>query len=184
MAFFVDKELIAMENIEIVQSKPVMEMLAVSMEYCRFISEIQQYELPEAFDFLQKILPALYLKGSLFPSLEAADDSANERFVTEEEYETMRVRIAARLGERDYFSTVDLANDDINAVPIALSELLADIYTDLKDFILLYAKESLAAKENAVANCRYYFQTGWGARVTQALPYIHFVLSSPEKDEE
>ena len=98
-----------MENIEIIQSKPVMEMLAVAMEYCRFIGEIQRYEQPEAFDFLQKILPALYLKGSLFPSVEVEDDSANERFVTEEEYETVRVRTAAHLGDRDYFSTVDLA---------------------------------------------------------------------------
>ena len=171
-----------MDNIEIVQSKPVMEMLAVAMEYCRFVNEIKNYELPEAFDFLQKILPALYLKGSLFPSIETDDDTANERFVTEEEYETVRVRTAAHLGDRDYFSTVDLANDDVNAVPVALSELLADIYTDLKDFILLYAKENLAAKENAVANCRYYFQTGWGVRVTQALPYIHFVLSAPEEE--
>ena len=172
-----------MENIEIIQSKPVMEMLAVAMEYCRFVGEIQRYELPEAFDFLQKILPALYLKGSLFPTVEVEDDSANERFVTEEEYETVRVRTATHLGDRDYFSTVDLANDDLTAVPVALSELLADIYTDLKDFILLYAKESTVAKENAVANCRYYFQTGWGVRVTQALPYIHFVLSAPEEEE-
>ncbi len=81
-----------MEKFETIQSKPVMEMLAVAMEYCRFINEIQNYELPEAFDFLQKILPALYLKGSLFPTVEADDDSANERFVTEEEYETVRVR--------------------------------------------------------------------------------------------
>ena len=173
-----------MEKFETIQSKPVMEMLAVAMEYCRFINEIQNYELPEAFDFLQKILPALYLKGSLFPTVEAEDDSANERFVTEEEYETIRVRTAACLGERDYFSAVDLANDDLTAVPVALSELLADIYTDLKDFILLYAKESTAAKENAVANCRYYFQTGWGARIALALPYIRFVLSAPEAGEE
>lgn len=173
-----------MDKFETIQSKPVMEMLAVAMEYCRFINEIQNCELPEAFDFLQKILPALYLKGSLFPTVEVDDDSANERFVTEEEYETVRVRTAAILGERDYFSTVDLANDDLTAVPVALSELLADIYTDLKDFILLYAKDNMAAKENAVANCRYYFQTGWGARITLALPYIHFVLSAPEEGDE
>lgn len=173
-----------MEKFETIQSKPVMEMLAVAMEYCRFINEIQNYELPEAFDFLQKILPALYLKGSLFPMVEADDSSANERFVTEEEYETLRVRTSAHLGDHDYFSAVDLLNDDLNAVPVSLSELLADIYTDLKDFILLYAKESTAAKENAVANCRYYFQTGWGQRITLALPYIHFVLSAPQENEE
>lgn len=173
-----------MENTDIIQSKPVMETLAVAMEYCRFITEIQQYEFAETFSFLQKILPALYLKGSLFPDITVEDDSANERFVTEEEYETIRVRLANYFGDKDFFSTVDWDTDEINSVPTSLSELLSDIYMDLKDFILLYAKENTSAKENAVSNCRYYFQTGWGIRLTLALPYIHHVLSAQDNSEE
>ena len=169
---------------DLLRSKQVLEVFAIASEYCLFIDKIEQTTPDKALLFLQSILPALYLKGAMLPNVEVQDESANERFVTEEEYETLRYRLAQFLDTRDFFSTVDLSEGSIESVPTSLSELLADIYTDLKDFILLYAKESTAAKENAVANCRYYFQTGWGARLTLALPYIHFVLSAPEAEEE
>lgn len=175
-----------MTNDEIVRSKTVMEVIAIASEYCLFMDKIDQCEADEAFGFLQKILPALYLKGSLFPNIIVEDESANERFVTEEEYETLRYQLAQYFGNRDYFTTVDLAAGDTESIPISLSELLSDIYLDLKDFLMLYAKENSAAKENAVANCYEYFQTGWGMRLTLALPYLHYVLTQkncPDRNE-
>lgn len=166
-----------LSNEEIVQSKPVLEVIAVAAEFCRFIDKIDHQETKEVFSFLQKILTALYLKGSLFPAVVAEDESANERFVTEEEYETLRCQLSQYFASEDYFTTVDFSSDNTESMPVSLSELLCDIYLDLKDFLILYSKESLAAKENAVANCYYYFQTNWGLKLTMLLPYIHYILS-------
>lgn len=172
-------------QLDIIKSKGVIEVVAVASEYCLFIDKMDQYEYAESLPFLQKILPALYLKGALFPTIEIDDNSADERFITEEEYELMRFRLSQYLGDKDFFSTVDLMSGDVESKPIALSELLADIYTDLKDFLLLYAKETLNAKANAVADCYYYFHKNWGMRLAMALPYIHLLNTDggDERDE-
>ncbi len=169
---------------DIIKSKIVLEVFTIASEYCLFVDKIENYEQAESFSFLQKILSALYLKGALFPSVEIEDDSANERFVTEEEYETLRYKLSRFFGDKDYYSAVDLSSNDINSVPVTLSELLADIYLDLKDFLLLYSKEQQAAKENAIASCHYYFLTNWGMKITLVLPYLHFILAAPVEDED
>lgn len=176
-----------MQNIEnkevIIKSKTVIEVFAIASEFCLFIDKMEKYEQSESFAFLQKILPALYLKGCLFPDIEVDDDSANERFVTEEEYETLRLKLSEYFGDQDYFSTVDLSEGNIDSTPVTISELLADIYTDLKDFLILYAKEQFAAKENAIAACHYYFMTNWGMKITLLLPYLHSILSAPVEED-
>lgn len=166
-----------MQNEEIVQSKGVLEVMTIAAEYCRFIDKIGGQDVYEVMGFLQKILPALYLKGSLFPNIEVTDDSANERFVTEEEYETLRCRLTQFFGDKDYFTTVNPESDNTESTPISISELLCDIYLDLKDFLILYAKGSQCAKENAIANCYCYFHTGWGMRLTLLLPQLHHLIA-------
>ena len=169
----------------LLRSKSVLEVFAIASEFCLFIDKIEQTEPDKALVFLQSILPALYLKGSMLPDVDVQDDSANERFVTEEEYETLRYRLAKYFDTRDYFSTVDLSDDSIESVPTSLSELLSDIYTDLKDFLILYAKENFSAKENAVAACHYYYHVGWGSRIAIALPQIHHLVAiAAVADEE
>ncbi len=177
-----------MKNIEnqedILTSKEIVDIFTLASEFCMFIDRMDKCEPAEAFVFLQKILPALYLKGALCPVVEAEDLSANERFVTEEEYETQRYQLSQYFADRDMFTTVDLFSDNINSVPISLSELLCDIYTDLKDFLILFSKDSRAAKENAVANCASYFKTGWGMRLVMALPYVHLLCEGTPAEEE
>ncbi|HNW67855.1 MAG TPA: DUF5063 domain-containing protein [Bacteroidales bacterium] len=169
---------------DIIVSKPVLEVFAIASEYCLFIDKMANYEQVEAFSFLQKILSALYLKGCLFPTIEVEDDTANERFVTEEEYETLRLKLSQYMGDKDYYSTVDLSQENIDSTPVTLSELLSDIYLDLKDFLLLYAKDQQSAKENAIASCHYYFMTNWGMKITLILPYLHHLLFAPTTDED
>lgn len=166
------------DNEEIVKSKTVIEVLAVATEYCLFIENIDKYEAAERMPFLQKILTALYLKGLLFPSIEVNDDSFNERFVTEEEYELLRVKLADCFSDIDFFSAVDYCEDQTEPQVVSFSELLADIYLDLKDFLLLYRSGSLPAQENAVASCKYLFDANWGYKLTVLLPYMHFTSSN------
>lgn len=175
-----------MENVnneEIVRMKAVVEFFTFASEFCIFIDKIEQNELSDTYAYLQKMLPALYLKGALLPNVEVDDNSANERFVTEEEYETMRYRLSEFLGDSDFFAAVDLDGDTMDSSPISLSELLSDIYTDLKDFLILYSKESLSAKENAIASLYYNFYDNWGMRLLLALPQIHLLQSKVILDD-
>ena len=92
---------------DLLRSKQVLEVFAIASEFCLFIDKIEQTTPDKALLFLQSILPALYLKGAMLPNVEVQDESANERFVTEEEYETLRYRLAQFFDTRDFFSTVD-----------------------------------------------------------------------------
>lgn len=161
------------DNEDVVKSKNVVELIAVAIEFCRFIEQIDRYEEGERIPFLQKILTALYLKGLLFPAVEVNDDAYNERFVTEEEYELVRVKLANVFADNDMFSSVDYVEGNSESKILSFAELLADIYLDLKDFLLLYNSGTLAAQENAVAACRELFDSNWGYKLAVILPYMH-----------
>jgi len=166
---YIDKE-------EIINSKSVTELIAVATGFCRFIEKIDTCEAEERIPFLQKMLTALYLKGLLFPSIEVNDESYNMRYVTEEEYELLRVKLANCFSDTDLFSAVDYAEGTNDNKILSFAEILADIYLDLKDFILLYQSGSVAAQENAIASCKALFDSNWGYKLSIILPYLH-VLS-------
>ena len=162
-----------MTNENLVQSKIAAEMVAISNEYCVFIERIQQYPQEDLLSFLQKILTALYLKGSVLPLVEPEDNAALERFVTEEEYETMLLKLSGIFEENNYFFTLESCQDADSCMTLNFAEILSDIYTDLKDFLLLFAKPQISAQENALAELKYRFESDWGYRIALALPYLH-----------
>lgn len=165
-----------------ISSKNVTEMLTVANEYCHFIEKAHQYEEKDILNYLQKILPLLYLKGSLLPSVEVTMPEANERFVTAETYEIIYNEVMNKFKPNDSFWDVDHAElKDITPEKISLADQLTDIYQDLKDFILLYAKGTKAAQENAVHDCKHFFEIHWGYRLVQALKYIHHMLNADAK---
>ena len=163
------------DNEEIIKSKIVLEVIAVATEFCRFIEQIDRYDAQERIPFLQKILTALYLKGLLFPSIDVNDDAYNQRFVTEEEYELLRIKLTNCFADNDLFSVVDYAEASTETKILSFAELLADIYLDLKDFLLLYNSGTMAAQENAVASCKELFDSNWGYKLAVILPYMHVI---------
>lgn len=165
-------------NEDIIASKAVIEMLALASEYALFIEKIYQYEKEERLPFLQKILTALYLKGLLFPTIQVNDTSFHERFITEEEYELLHLKLANNFEDVNYFSSVNLMEDDIEAKPVAFAECLADIYLDLKEFLLLYEKGTFVAQENAIKACKDDFFLNWGYKITLVLPYLHVLTQN------
>ena len=128
------------ENEDIIASKAVIEMIALASEYVLFIEKYINTKKRNG-SLLQKILTALYLKGLLFPTIQVDDTSFHERFITEEEYELLHLKLIDNFEDINYFSSVNLMDDDIEAVPVTLAEYLADIYLDLKSFYFCMRKE-------------------------------------------
>lgn len=168
-----------------ISSKNVMEMLTVANEYCHFIEKAHQYETKDVLEYLQKISPLLYLKGSLMPQIEAQVPEANERFVTEESWEIVFNELRNKFKPRDEYWSQDHADfKDNEPTKESLAENLTDIYQDLKDFVLLYGKGTEAAKENAVHDCKLFFDTHWGYRLVQAQKYIHELNNGDRKKQQ
>ncbi|NTW33839.1 MAG: DUF5063 domain-containing protein, partial [Bacteroidetes bacterium] len=100
-----------------------------------------------------------------------------ERYVTQESWETIFFDLKNKFGKDDtYWAIVNNNADEIAPAKASIAEHLADIYQDMKDFIMLYQKGTIASKENSVAECRYLFETHWGSRLTNAHRALHNIV--------
>ena len=158
-----------------VYSKNVLEMLTVANDYCLTLSKLENTTMVNLIDYLQKVCPLLYLKCSLLPDLEVQNPDANERFFTEEEWETLFNTLRNKFKKYDNFWIIDLSANHNDPVKISLAESLTDIYQELKDFLLLYQKSSLDAKENAVFELNTSFETRLGYTLLDAHQQIHYL---------
>lgn len=154
----------------------VLEFLRVAHEYCLFTEKTKEKSKNDLFDFFQKIGPLLYLKGKLLPEINPEYPETCERFVTEEEWQDVFNIFRAVFTEDDEYYHVNYEEfNEYEAVKASLSENFTDIYQDLKDFVLLYQKNSHSARQNAVHECKSLFETRWGIKVLSNLRYIHYL---------
>ena len=161
--------------------KNIKDFFLVASQYCTFIENISSFSQEDILDYLLKITPLVYLKSSLIEDFELEDNAAGEQFVTEEQYELCYLHLKEKLDTIDFFESYSFeANESIS---YSLCEILADTYQDLKDFLLLYAKNTLAAQENAVWLCRNNFVRNWGKKIAVLLPYLHFLYYGVEEEE-
>lgn len=165
----------------IVYSKPVLEFITVANEYCLFFEKADNYSTEDILQYFQKIAPLLYLKGSVIPNVVVTDPSLNERFVTEEQWESIFKTLREKFGQQDVYYIHD---HNYDTEETSLSDNMADIYQDMKDFIMLYQNAMLYAKENAVFEIRRLFQNHWGIRIINALKAIHQILYKDAIDPE
>jgi len=154
------------------QSKSVLEMITVAHEFCLFMEKVDSYTQPDILNYFQKIIPLLYLKGSLLPDIEVADDSYVERYVTAENWEIVFNDLRNKLKPHDEYWVLEFS-DDTEATKANIADNLTDVYQDLKDFIILYTKNTQTARENAVQECKTLFENHWGMRLINALRAIH-----------
>ena len=157
-------------------STPVIEMIKVAHEYCIFLENAENITKEETTPFIQRIIPLLYLKGSLLPNVKVDDEEVNERFVTEEQWEGVFGILREQMGDIDEFWFLDYNSPDpTDPIKASISEILTDIYQDLKDFVMLYQKPARASKQNAAKDCKRLFESHWGIKALQLIQWLHYL---------
>ena len=63
----------------------------------------------------------------------------------------------------------------------SLAENMADIYQDMKDFLLLYQTGTNEVMNDAVWACRMNFENFWGQKLVNSMRAIHKFLYSGEE---
>lgn len=169
------------DNLTLIKSNQVLEMITVAHDFCLFTEAVKSKNVADVIGYYQKVLPLLYIKGALLPEIEVSDNSANEKYVTEEHWQEVFVTLEEKFGKEDKYWFPDQNNDLIKE---SLADNLADIYQDMKDFVILFQDTRLAAKENAVADLKRLFAVHWGDRITKASHKIHLTLFNSEIAEE
>lgn len=168
-----------------VYSKHTVELVTVAAEFCAFLEQSAQRTGAELADTVLKLLPLLYLKASMVPPAEETEDFYAETFVTEQDYEMLRVMLAGVLGEHDDY--LDLYDDRVKfndeAQMHTLSEDLADIYQVLKNFVQRYRSGMEEIMYEAVAEVTGAFTLYWGQTLCNALRALHRVRYTESFDE-
>jgi hypothetical protein len=170
---------------EAVFSKKVLDMLTVANEFCLYMEKADEYKRVDIFEYLQKLIPLIYLKISLLPEIDVTDENGAEHFVTEEQWEILFNTLRNKFGEEDIYHIIDSPGQgSVDPVRQSLAEGLTDIYQDMRDFVLLYQKPLKTAKENAVHDCKHLFETRTGYRLVNVLKAIHYLLYRESEEVE
>ena len=166
-----------------VYSRQVIEFVTVANEFCSFIESSGQLKRLDFINKIQKLLPLLYLKASLIPEMESVLDEGNEKFVTEQEYDFVKDQVQTHMGELDNYSEQWDPKITGNNEPVitSISENLADIYQELKDFVSLYSMGTTETMNDAVWECRMNYENYWGQILVNALRVIHRIVTSDEE---
>ena len=151
--------------------KNVIEFVTVAAEFCAFLERAEGMKRKAFVDTTLKILPLLYLKASMLPKCETIGDEAPETYVTEEMYEVLRINLSDILAEKDDYLEVFLPDMAYSDQPIKknISEDLADIYQDIRDFIFVFQLGLNETMNDSLAICQENFGMLWGQKLVRRL---------------
>lgn len=153
----------------------VRELLTLGNEFCYFVENQLKYDDTYRLMFLQRALPALYLKGALLAEVPECDESFMQRYVTEENYEILFNELREKFGKNDQFYIADSVTGDL--ISHSLSEHLCDLYQDMKDLFITFSKGYEEGRRCASFYAHKWFAERWGNAIIKALPIIHELMS-------
>jgi len=164
----------------IVYSKKVIEFVTVAAETCLFLEHTSEFTKTDFVEKIVKILPLLYLNASLNDIPESVYEDIPERFVNEDDYQYVRQQVEQLLGPDDSYLEVFHPDMALSDTPIAafVSENMADIYQELKDFAANYQLGDIDIMNDALVACLDAFGEHWGQKLLNALRALHAVRFS------
>lgn len=173
------------EQSQVIFDKNVVEFVTVSAEYCAFIEQNEMADVQEYVSTLLKILPLVYLKALLLPDGERMGFEDPEIHVDEITYERIQLNIAKILGPDDDYLEVFVPDMAYSDQPIKqwISEGLADIYQDLKNFVFVFQLGLNETMNDALVICKENFEYYWGQRLVNTLRALHNVKYSSYSED-
>lgn len=162
-------------NTHYVYQEPAIEFVTVAVQVCLYLEQVAEHEKSDFIDKMLCLLPLLYLKARLLPKTNEEMDGYPERFVTEQEYEDLRLMVAQKLGSDDAYLEVFVEEMRYSDEPITafISENIADIYQEVKDLACNYQTRDEAVMNDALVSCLEGFEQHWGQKLLNVLRPLH-----------
>lgn len=169
---------------EIVYSRDSIEFVTVAVQYCAYVENFENISSEELTDKLTKILPLLYLKTSLVPPTDSVNEDNPEITVTESDYNYITSKLYSVFGKDDAYLEVFLQDMKYSETPISasISEDLADIYQDLKNFVTIFEQGITENMNDALYVCIENFKSYWGQKLVNVLRALHSLKFSGDTD--
>ncbi len=171
-------------NTHYVYQQPAIEFVTVAVQLCLYLEQIEGQDKSEFVEKMLCLLPLLYLKARLLPKATEELDGFPERFVTEQEYEDIRQKVAQCMGADDTYLEVFVEDMRYSDEPITafVSENIADIYQEVKDLACNYQTREEAVMNDALVNCIEAFEQHWGQKLLNVLRPLHAVACEGEQE--
>ena len=154
------------------------EFVKLCRRYFEYLEKLPDKKISDFWLVQMRLLPEIYSGVFRLPHIEAHYSSDVEKFVTEREYNKIFINLVTYIGALDKFSDFsDLSHPGtMKVVNASVSEMLTDIYQELKDFVLLYETGTLENMNDAIAECFDTFGQYWGVKLLTATRIIHVNL--------
>ena len=172
---------------QVIFERNSVEFVTVAVEFCAFVERCEGIKRAEFVDTLLKILPLLYIKTLMLPACEAMGDDELETFVTEEDYEIIRLNLQELLADCDDYLDVFVQDMKYSDTPIrkSIAEDLADIYQAVKDFVCQFQSGLNEIMHDALVQCQEHFAAYWGQTLVNTMRALHEVkFGKADNDEE
>ena len=164
----------------------VIDFITVSAEYCVTLEKTDPVGKTEFLSKITKLLPLIYVKASVLPAVEEDEDEMLQDYVTEEDYNFVQNKVWSILKDSDEYLEVFSPELQFSEAPVVatISENLADIYQDLKNFISVYADRNEECMNSALYKVQENFRTYWGQKLVNAMRPLHEALYGDKQEEE
>jgi len=169
----------------IVYNKNVIEFVTVAAETCLFLEHFaEEYSRNNFISKSIKLLSLLYAKTIVLETPEAVFEETPERFVNETDYQYIRESVEVLLGNDNIYLEVFHPQMKYSDTPIAafISEDLADIYQELKDFAANYRIGVAEIMNDALVVCLESFTEHWGQKLLNVLRALHALRYAEDFD--
>lgn len=179
---------------KLIYTKEVVEFVTVANEFCLLVESLNVLTREQFVEQTYKLLSLLHLKAISLPKPTNVLNAETETFMNEADWHFIDNGISEKLGSFEVFTDLKEPLDPDTSINISLSEAMADIFQDLKDFTQLYQFGNEEAIKEGLWECKNNFQNIWGPRLIIVLKEFHNLLYSdidlaenedkPEKDNE
>jgi len=158
-----------------VYSAEMVEFVTSANEFCRFLEQLNEVDGRLFIEGTVSLLSRIYAAVIRIGETEPVNDSPLEVLVTEMEWNLIEKRISTLLGaHNDYIrpATED-EFDRSELVTQTISEDVADIYQEMRDFIHVYSRGLEALMSDAAWEVKQRFGEHWGIKLLRSLTALH-----------
>jgi len=152
--------------------------LLTARSFCSLIETPQSSNEKEFLQIIQRLLLTLYTLGLDLPDIYVSADVDFDTNLSDTEMK----RILKFIGARVPFSYYWVVLNPVDMQNLAdtgtgdLTDDLGDIYKDLKTTLIMFDKEDSVAKENAVWQFKFDYDSHWNQHAIEALQAIYHYL--------
>ena len=166
-----------MEKTKVQKKDELIDFVSLCNVYCRILERADKLPLHELLDKSSEALMAVYQKTFVITRFKTRYESEAQKFLTEKQYNKIRLTIMNLLEKRDPYMEVLDPNHigSQNIFQASLSEDLTDIYQDFYDFVQWYSLGTFESVNDSVIECLTNFEKYWGVKLLNALRAIHVI---------